>query len=127
MIIDRDAQCLVHLAGLISAHGLAVQSAGDLDEALETLREEPKGCLLVLLAARVSARETCDTIIRLSKENQAQAIAVAVMGDALAEAQSDACRAAGALAFLPTPVAPAALQAVLAALPTSGGTGSPQP
>jgi signal transduction histidine kinase/CheY-like chemotaxis protein len=122
LIIDRDVPTLAHLAGLISAYGLAVQSAADLDEALETLREEPQGCLLVLLAARVSACETCDTIIRLLKENQAQAIAVAVIGDALAAAQADACRAAGALAFLPTPVAAAGLRAILRALPPGGGS-----
>ncbi|MBV5335691.1 hypothetical protein JZU48_01345, partial [bacterium] len=70
-----------------------------------------------------SARETCDTIVRLLKENQAQAIAVAVIGDALAAAQADACRAAGALAFLPTPVAAAGLRALLRALPSGGGSG----
>jgi len=117
LIIDRDVPTLVHLAALISAQGLGVQCAADLDEALETLQEEPQGCVLVLLAARVSTRDTCDTITRLLKENQVQGVPVAVMGNAQAQAQAAACRAVGALAFLPTPVAAGGLQALLAGLP----------
>nr|WP_295447033.1 ATP-binding protein [uncultured Thiodictyon sp.] len=115
LIIDRDVHRLVHLAGLISAEALAVQSAVDLDEALETLQEEPGTCVLVLLAARVSVADTCDTITYLLKENQERGTAVAVMGDALTQGQADACRAAGALAFLSTPVAATALRSVLCA------------
>ena len=71
--------------------------------------------MLVLLAARVSVADTCDTITYLLKENQERGTAVAVMGDALTQGQADACRAAGALAFLSTPVAATALRSVLCA------------
>ncbi len=121
LIIDRDVPTLVHLAGLIGAYGLGVQTAADLDEALETLQEEPAGCRLILLAALMSSPETCDTIATLLKQNQGHGTAVAVMGEAAAAAQSAACRAAGAVAFLTMPVTSGALAAVVAALPEPGG------
>ena len=129
LIIERDVPSLVHLTDLIKGWGLAVQTAADLDEALETLQEEPAGCLLVLLAAALSPRETCDTIATLLKYNPLSTTTVAVMGDAGATVATaplrDACLAAGAITFLPKPVDPADLRAVLAGLPAFAGNATP--
>ncbi|HYN78702.1 MAG TPA: response regulator, partial [Lamprocystis sp. (in: g-proteobacteria)] len=105
---------------------LAVQTAADLDEALETLQEESAGCLLVLLAAASTPRETCDTIATLLQRGQVFTITAAVMGAVSDEATSlrDACLAAGAMAFLPKPVDPAELRAVLARIPAFAGDGT---
>jgi signal transduction histidine kinase/CheY-like chemotaxis protein len=120
LIIDRDVPTLVHLSGLIGASGLAVQSAADLDEALETLQEEPAGCLLVILSALVSERETCDTITMLLKHHRVYGTAVAVMTEAtnpvVVERLRDACLAAGAIAVLPKPVDAAGLRMVMTGL-----------
>ncbi|MFZ0790281.1 MAG: response regulator, partial [Chromatiaceae bacterium] len=123
LIIDRDVRSLVHLAELIRAEGLLVQTAADLEEALETLQEDPEGCVLVLLAAQVSEAETCDTIKSLLKQDHDRETAIAVLGDAEAQAQTEACRASGAVAFLAKPVEAHALHTVLAGLHPSAGAG----
>ncbi len=125
LIVDRDVPSLVHLAAQLNRCGLSVQTAADLDEALETLQEDPEGCLLVLLAAGSSASETCDTIAALLKENQGGSAVVAVLGNAATESWGDACRAAGALALLTKPVEPERLRTVLLGLPAFGGTCRP--
>jgi len=124
LIIERDVRSLVHLTDLIRAEGLLVQTAADLEEALETLQEDPQGCALVLLAAQVSERETCDTIKSLLKQDHDRETAVAVLGDAQAQAQIEACRASGAVAFLAKPVEAQALHAVLTGLHSSAAAGA---
>jgi len=106
LIIDRDVRSLVHLAGLITARGYGVQTAADVDEALETLQEEPEDCMLVLLADLVSEPGTCDTISTLLKQHrhEARGPRVAVVGDTATETMLADCRSAGAVAFLTKPV-----------------------
>lgn len=119
LIVDRDVPSLVHLAALLSRSGLSVQTAADLDEALETLQEDPAGCRLVLLAAQASVSATCETMSALLAHNAV----VAVLVDAVSRDWSAACRAAGAVAVLSKPVEPRRLQAVLADLPLGDGPG----
>ena len=106
LIIDRDVRSLVHLAGLISARGYGVQTAADVDEALETLQEEAEDCVLVLLADLVSEPGTCDTISTLLKQNrnEPRGPRVAVVGDRATESMLADCRNAGAVAYLTKPV-----------------------
>jgi signal transduction histidine kinase/CheY-like chemotaxis protein len=115
LIIDRDVRSLVHLAGLINARGYGVQTAADLDEALETLQEEREDCALVLLAILVSAAKTCDTIASLLKQHQngGRGPRVAVVGDPVTESILAACLSAGAVAFLTKPVETEALYQLL--------------
>ena len=122
LIVDRDVPSLVHLADLLGRCGLSVQTAADLDEALETLQEDPEGCLLILLVAQSSAPETCDTIRALLERNQGGRAVVAILGDALADAWTDDCREAGAVAVLAKPVEPERLRALLIGLPAFSGT-----
>ncbi len=122
LIVDRDVPSLVQLADLLGRCGLSVQTAADLDEALETIQEDPKGCLLILLAAQSSATETCDTIRALLERNQGGGAAVAVLGDALARTWAEDCREAGALTVLAKPVDPERLRSLLIGLPDFGGT-----
>jgi CheY-like chemotaxis protein len=77
----------------------------------------------VLLAAQVSEAQTCDTIKSLLKQDHDRETAVAVLGDAQAQAQIEACLANGAVAFLAKPVEAHALHAVLTGLHSSGGAG----
>ena len=117
LILDRDVRNLMRLSELIGAAGLAVQTAADLDEALETLQEDAEGCVLVLMAAHGSESDTCATIETLLKQNRDHGTAVAVMGDEAAREQLRACRSAGAIDLIPKPVRAADLHRLLRTLP----------
>jgi signal transduction histidine kinase/CheY-like chemotaxis protein len=125
LIIDRDVKSLVRLTELIGLEGLSVQTAADLDEALETLEEDAAGCLLVILAAHASEGDTCDTIHALMDNNRDHGTAVAVLGDERTRSQLRACRAAGAIDLIAKPVAPSELHSLLCRLPR--GTQSARP
>lgn len=114
LIIERDVKTLVALTSDLKSLGLRVQTAADLDEALETLADEGEGCELVLLAAQVSAEITCDTIRSLIEKSREPHPAVAVIGPAASESQIDACLDVGALAYLSKPIDPERLRALLA-------------
>lgn len=125
LVIDRDVRSLIHLAGLIGSRGYGVRTAADLDEALETLQEEPQDCVLVLLATLVSDRDTCDTITTLLKQNQNPDAQwrVAVVADQVTGSLLATCEGAGAAAFLTKPVEVQALYRLLPSLPPAGDGG----
>jgi signal transduction histidine kinase/CheY-like chemotaxis protein len=114
LIIERDVKTLVRLTSELSRHGLRAQTAADLDEALETLREEGEGCALVLLAAQMSTEMTCDTIRILLAETQQAPPALAILGSADPDPGLNDCLGVGAVALLAKPVDPEALTALLA-------------
>lgn len=127
LVIERDVKTLVRLTSDLSRRGLRVQTAADLDEALETLREEGEGCALVLLAAQVSTETTCDTIRTLLAETQEPHPSVAILGSADPDPDLKACLGVGAVARLAKPVDPDALTALLVQVmdprPPQGRTG----
>ena len=112
LIIERDAMTLVQLASKLSQRGLQVQTAADLDEALETLQEDGDGCELVLLAAQMSAEMTCDTIRALSRQGQTPP-AIAVLGDPGRAADLAGCADVGAVGFIAKPIDADQLDALL--------------
>nr|WP_207168407.1 ATP-binding protein [Thiocystis violacea] len=112
LIIERDVKTLVRLTSDLTHRGLHVQTAADLDEALETLAEEGEGCGLVLLAARVPAEKTCDTIRSLLAQSAVHP-AVAVMGPPGMEESIHACLDGASVGFLSTPVDPCQLTVLL--------------
>ncbi|MBK1694775.1 hybrid sensor histidine kinase/response regulator [Chromatium weissei] len=79
LVIEREVKTLVLLASLLAQLELRVQTAADVDEALETLQEEGEDCALVLLAAQQSVEMTCDTLKRLFAQTQAPLPIVAVL------------------------------------------------
>jgi DNA-binding response OmpR family regulator len=114
LIVERDVKTLVQLASELSRRGLRVQTAADLDEALETLQDEGEGCELVLLAAGMSDEMTCATIRTLLSRSTGPHPAVAVLGDRSAKTQVQGCLGAGAVEFLSKPIDPDQLTALLA-------------
>jgi signal transduction histidine kinase/CheY-like chemotaxis protein len=114
LIVERDVKTLVQLASEMSRRGLRVQTAADLDEALETLQDEGEGCELVLLAAGMSDEMTCATIQTLLSRSTGPHPAVAVLGDRSAKTQVEGCLGAGAVEFLSKPIDPDQLTALLA-------------
>jgi signal transduction histidine kinase/CheY-like chemotaxis protein len=114
LIVERDVKTLVQLASELSRRGLRVQTAADLDEALETLQEEGEGCELVLLAAGMSAEMTCATLRTLLSRSAGPHPAVAVLGDRSENAQVEDCLGAGAVEFLSKPIDADQLTALLA-------------
>ncbi|WP_050799598.1 ATP-binding response regulator [Thiocapsa marina] len=114
LIVERDVKTLVQLASELSRRDLRIQTAADLDEALETLQEEGEGCELVLLAAGMSDEMTCATIRTLMSRNTGPHPAVAVLGDRSAKTRVADCLGAGAVEFLSKPIDPDQLTALLA-------------
>jgi signal transduction histidine kinase/CheY-like chemotaxis protein len=114
LIVERDVKTLVQLASELSRRDLRVQTAADLDEALETLQEEGEGCELVLLAAGMSDEMTCATIRTLLSRSTGPHPAVAVLGDRTAKTRVADCLGAGAVEFLSKPIDPDQLTALLA-------------
>jgi signal transduction histidine kinase/CheY-like chemotaxis protein len=114
LIVERDVKTLVQLASELSRRDLRVQTAADLDEALETLQEEGEGCELVLLAAGVSAEMTCATLRSLLSRSAGPHPAVAVLGDRSENTQVEDCLGAGAVEFLSKPIDADQLTALLA-------------
>ncbi|MBK1643655.1 hybrid sensor histidine kinase/response regulator [Thiocapsa imhoffii] len=133
LIVERDVKTLVALASECSRRDLRVQTAADLDEAIETLQEEGDGCELVLLAAGVSAETTCATLTALLGRSGDPKPAVAVLGEDSAETQLEGCLGAGAIAYLHKPIDPEAFSALLArvlpdrSIPATLGSGSVSP
>jgi signal transduction histidine kinase/CheY-like chemotaxis protein len=125
LIVERDVKTLVQLASELSRRGLRVQTAADLDEALETLQDEGEGCELVLLAAGITAEVTCDRIQSLLRQSTGPHPAVAVLGDPSAEAQVAGCLCAGAIEFLSKPIDAERLEALLAQVLSERPIGDP--
>lgn len=118
LIIERDVKTLVALTSELRRHGLRVQTAADLDEALETLAEEGEGCELILLAAQMSAEMTCDTIRSLLEQSQGPHPAVAVLCAPGAEGQIDPCLDVGAVGSLSKPIDSSQLSALISRVMT---------
>ncbi|SDY46512.1 hypothetical protein SAMN05421644_1744 [Allochromatium warmingii] len=115
LIIERDVKTLVRLTSELARRGLRAQTAADLDEALETLRDEGEGCALVLLATQMPGERTCDTIRALLAATPEPHPAVALLHQSPdADPRLQGCHTGGTLAWLATPVAPEALNALLA-------------
>ncbi|EXJ17208.1 ATP-binding response regulator [Imhoffiella purpurea] len=113
LIVERDVKTLVQLSSDLTQRGLRVQTAVDLDEALETLQEETEGCLLILLAAQMSASATCDTIRALLDQAQDTPPSVVVLAEPGSDLQLDDCPGVGAIDLLTKPIDPAQLAALL--------------
>lgn len=123
LIVERDVKSLVKLASELSRRGLRVQTAADRDEAIETLRDEGEGCILILLAAGVSSEISCDTIRELLNVGAEPHPALAVLGVPEVASQVADCLAAGAIELLSKPIDAAQLDRLLARV-TPGSTGA---
>ncbi len=80
LVLEREVKTLMAVAAVLAQHGLRVQTAADVDEALETLQDEGAGCALMLVAAQPSARITCDTIRRLLQHGVSAPPVVVILG-----------------------------------------------
>jgi len=109
LVVERDVEGLVAITDELEGLGFRVQTAADTDEALETLGEE-LDCAVVLIAALVSAAETCDRIEAIRQHVAEQHIPILVVGDSEDGSAHDRCTTDGALA---KPVDRAALETVL--------------
>lgn len=112
LLVERDVQALVSMTALLERLGVRALTAADLGEALDTLQDEGP-CGVILLATLVSARDTCDTIQAIFNHQSERHIPVVVMGHPEDHAQLADCGPPGTWHFLPKPVAPAALEALL--------------
>jgi len=113
LLVEREVQSLVTTTALLESFGLGVLTAADADEALETLQDEGN-CSLLLLAAKVSAEHTCDTIRLIRRDERYRGLPIVVAGNVEDAANRTRFGAAGADGFLTKPVERGELKAVLA-------------
>jgi len=111
LLVEREVSCLLNITAQIEQLGWRAQTAADLDEALETLREE-RGCALVLLAVANDLAHACASIERLYADPARGAAPIVALGQPRDEARARYL-AAGAVAFLPKPVTRVALAQLL--------------
>lgn len=114
LLVERDAASLVTETRLLASFGLRIEMAADLEEAQETLGEEP-GCALILLAEMVSPANTCDTIKAIRAWAPAARLPLVVIGRTGAPEAYDRYLAAGADDLIAKPMTTARLGAVLTA------------
>ncbi len=112
LVVERDVESLVAVTAMLEGFGLRVQTAADTDEALETLRDEVD-CSLILLAALMSATDTCDRIVRVRHGIAVHKIPILIMGDCKDRPWQDLCLAQSADGVLAKPVERDALEAAL--------------
>lgn len=114
LVVERDVKTLVRLASELSRKGLRIQTAADLEEATETLQDEEEGCALIILAAEVAARESCDRIQSLLTRRAWPSPTLAILGDRASVAQLANCIEIGAVELLTKPIDAGELDALLA-------------
>ncbi len=103
LVVEREVHSLVAETALLESLALRVQTAADVDEALETLQEE-RECALVLLAVLMSTENTCDTIRAIRGNAHDWRPQILVMGTPVDAPKSALFRAAGADGFVIKPV-----------------------
>ncbi len=111
LLLERDIQSLLDLTASLRDLGLRVQTAADVDEALEALSEEPN-CALILFGALAEPGGSCDSIVRLRADQAGAQIPVVVMGLPEDQAQQGYLDA-GATAVFSKPLAPDELMTLI--------------
>ena len=107
LLVDNDVRNLLALTPTLEAWGLRVTAAGDREEALDTLREEPE-CALVLTDVMMPEGEGYDTIREIRRQGDLPVIALTA--DAESQVRSGE---AGANEVIPKPVDVTRLKEVL--------------
>lgn len=79
LLLERDIENLLELTDDLKTLGLRVQTAADVDEALETLQEDP-ACALVMLGALAEPTDTCDSIERMRDDPACAQLPLIVIG-----------------------------------------------
>lgn len=80
LVVEREVKTLLELTSELSRIGLGVQTAANLDEAAETLREEGEGCALLLLSVQLLPQDDAAAIRSLLKQTPSPPPAVILLG-----------------------------------------------
>ncbi len=111
LIVEREVKTLVELTTALSRVGFGAQTAADLDEAFETLREEGEGCVLVLVAAELLPQEPSAVLQNLLDQLHWSGSRPTLV--LLVEAGDDRQRLVGIGQRLNKPIEPTALESLL--------------
>jgi nitrogen-specific signal transduction histidine kinase/CheY-like chemotaxis protein len=124
LLLERNIESLLELTDDLKDLGLRVQTAADVDEALETLQEDP-ACALVMLGALAEPADTCDSITRLREDPACAQLPLIVTGPR-DDPAAQRYLASGAAAFCGKPLAADELIALIDRLvsPTSAARDS---
>jgi CheY-like chemotaxis protein len=109
LVVERDVGTLLQLTPLLESWGVQVAAAADLDETLESLREEP--CALMLLDLDMPSDDCCATIAAVRAEPGCRELPILILGDEVA--WTARCSKADVAALLTRPVDATRLRALL--------------
>jgi hypothetical protein len=110
--VDDDLQSLLALTPLLEGWGFEVTAAGDGQEAIDTLKDDPE-FNAVLMDIMMPELDGYDTIRYIRSKMQLDALKVIVLSAKNAAQDRNQCLEAGADDVLTKPVAPEKLQALL--------------
>lgn len=112
LVVDDDLQSLLALTPLLEGWGFEVTAAGDGQEAIDTLKDDPE-FNVVLMDIMMPELDGYDTIRYIRSKMQLDALKVIVLSAKNAAQDRNQCLEAGADDVLTKPVAPEKLQALL--------------
>ena len=112
LLVDDDLRNLLALTPMLEGWGIDVTAAGDGNEALETLAEDPD-YVVVLMDIMMPEMNGYDTIRVIRKDQRFKGLVIIALSAHVDAAQRDRCIGAGANDFLTKPVNPEALKALL--------------
>jgi CheY-like chemotaxis protein len=112
LVVDDDLQNLLALTPLLESWGFEVIAAGDGQEAIDTLKDDPE-FNIVLMDIMMPELDGYDTIKYIRSKMQLNTLKVIVLSAKSAAQDRNQCLEAGADDVLTKPVAPEKLQALL--------------
>ncbi|WP_316367167.1 ATP-binding protein [Candidatus Thiodiazotropha sp. CDECU1] len=112
LVVDDDLQSLLALTPLLEGWGFEVTAAGDGQEALDTLKDDPD-FNIVLMDIMMPELDGYDTIRHIRSKMQLDTLKVIVLSAKNAAEDRKQCLEAGADEVLTKPVTPEKLQALL--------------
>jgi CheY-like chemotaxis protein len=103
LLVDDDLRNLLALTPLLEGWGIEVTAAGDGNEALETLAEDPDYSIM-LIDIKMPGMDGYDTIRNIRKDQRFKDLAIIALSGNTGADERDRCVEAGADDFLPKPV-----------------------
>lgn len=112
------------VGGYLAMQGAAATIAGDGNQAFARLSEQPRGYDIVLMDVHMPVMDGFETTRRIRGELGLLDLPIVALTAGILPSERDACTRSGMDGFLPKPIAPAAMLAVIQRLAAPRGRAS---